>query len=331
MVSGKAEKTCLHRRCGLESTLMKLLIDRSVVRRITEEHFTNSPFERALSSHLAEGSGFVLSWPALIELLGFGDLAKGFPSFTDADPLYQEMITALESKTHPEYLEHLFDQVFVKCLNWVRSMPEIHPTFLGDVIRERRGAAVSTFFSKSLDHYEKLFLDHPYQTIHDLTLYLAWDRVCVDLAIVFEYPSTSDHVLQGLALLRECLIESFQHITAQKKTVPGFFRMVEALYAYQMRQERLQTYSDADWQTLCESSQSLRPRDQFVDIPYVDAALFDSKNSANLPLSAKALTMNSWDQVSKSAALARYMIDVLKSEDVDWHQDLQAIEIICLS
>lgn len=309
---------------------MKLLIDRSIVHRVKEEQLTNNPFARLLGSHLSEGSDLILGWPSLLEFLDCGDLAKSFPAFTAADPLYQEVVAAVESKTHAEYLEHLFDQVFVKCLNWVRSKPEIHPTFLANAIRERSGSAVSKVFSKSIEHYEKLFLDHPYQAIHDLTLYLAWDRVCVDLAIIFEYDSVSEHVAEGLALLRECLIESFQHITAQKKTVPGFFRMVEALYAYQMRQERLQTYSDADWQTLCESSQSLRPRDQFVDIPYIDGALFDS-SSAHLPLSAKALTTNSWDRVSKSIALARYMIGVLKSEDVDWHQDLQAIEVICLA
>lgn len=297
---------------------MKLLIDPAIVRGIVKEN---------LSVELSQSDEIMLGWPGLLEFLEI-EIARSFPSFTKDDPLYQEIIIALEAKPHPEHLEHLFDQVFVKCLNWVRSKQEIHPTFLAHAIRERKS---SQLFSKPIDHYERLFLEHPYHTIHDLTLYLGWDRVCVDMAVLFEYQSTSDHVKQGLSLLRSCLIESFQHITAQKKTIPGFFRLAEALYAFQMREESLQTYSDAAWQTLCESAQALRPRDQFLEVPYIDQALFDTKNSAHLPLSAKALTLDSWDKVNKSLGLARYMIDTLKNEDVDWHYDLQAMEVSSLS
>ncbi len=304
---------------------MRVIIDKNIVIK-TKEGIKNSSLEELVKAD----ADITFDWPALLEFLGI-DLAKMFSPFTSEDNLYREVIIALESKPHVEHLEHLFDQIFVDCLNWVRSKEEIHPNYLLNEIRKLNANTVQPLFSKTLRDYERLLFEESYLSVHDLTLYLAWDRVCVNLAIIFEYPSTAENVKEGLRVLRDCLIESFQHITTQKETHPGFFRLIEALYAFQMREEYLQTYSDPEWQTLCESSQVLRFRDEFLSVPYIDQAIFNTQQNEHLPALVKVLTLDSWDKVSKSLKLARYIIDKLKNENHNWKYDIHTIETNSLS
>lgn len=303
---------------------MRVLVDKSVIKKVKEGFKIE-----ALDELVAADADIVFAWPSLLAFLDI-DLAKEYPSFSQS-ALYPEVIAALEAKPHAEYLEHLYDQIFVDCLNWVRSKEAIHPNYLLNKIREVQKTSMAKPFSKPLHHYERMLFEEPYLAIHDLIFYLAWDRVCVDLATLFEYPSTSENVREGLHILRDCLIESFQHITKEQETHPGFFRFLEAIYAYQMREEFLQTYPDAEWQVLCESSQALRPREEFLAVPYTDQTIFSTQNNQHLPAPVKVLTFDSWEKVSKSLNLARYIIEKLKTENHRWKYDIHSTEIICLN
>lgn len=303
---------------------MRVLVDKSVIEK-AKEGFKISVLEELVMAD----ADVVFAWPVLLEFLGI-DLAKDYPHFSQS-VLYPEVIAALEAKPHAEYLEHLYDQVFVDCLNWVRTKEVIHPNYLLNKIREIQATTPAKLFSKPLHHYERMLFEEPYLAIHDLTFYLAWDRVCVDLATLFEYPSTSENVRQGLQILRDCLIESFQHITQEQETDPGFFRFLEALYAFQMREEFLQAYPDQEWQILSESSQSLRPREEFLVVPYTDQTIFNTRKNEHLPIPVKVLTFDSWVKVTTSLNLARYMIEKLKSENYEWAYEIHSSEVICLN
>lgn len=304
---------------------MKTFISKNVLAQLKQGNYKDSEFEKLMDSLATE---VALDWPALLNLLDADDFVKNFPPFTSQDPLYQQIIIALEAKTHPELLEHLFDQLFVESLNWVRSQTEVDPNYLAEKIRQKQTLqALGPILSKPLLHNQKLLFGQPYPFIHDLIFFLAWDRVCINLAILFEYPSVAVNVKPGLVILRNCLIESFQHIMAKQETTPSFFRFIEALYAYEMREEHLQSYSDREWITLCESAQALRSREEIIDVSYIDKFIIDRKHFS---FSSKVLTMDSSEKVNKSIGLARYMIDKLNSEDQNWHYELQSTEIICL-
>ncbi len=120
----------------------------------------------------------------------------------------------------------------------IKALPCIQAPFLIDRIQKKRQSLalsqINEIFAQSLDDYEQSLLQNPSYTMHDLILYLAWDRVCINLAVIFEHDfSNANH--RGLEVLKECLLESFQHITSEGRTIPSFFRAIEALYAYQMR------------------------------------------------------------------------------------------------
>lgn len=272
----------------------------------------------------------VFGWPSLLEYLDLGSLFETFPKFDKQNPLFAFITSSLSLDSEQDFLFRLYDQVFVECLTQVKALPQIHPTFLLDHMQKKRH---SSLFSRSLDHYEKILTEDPANTLHHLILYLAWDRVCVYLALVFEhiYPDLKSR--KGIELLKECLLESFQHITEQGRSAPGFFRLLEALYAYRMREENIQTHTDAEWLVLCQSSRALRPRENIPDVFYMDAAVVDERklkslNKAREPL--RVFTLDSVDKVKATLSLADYMIEKLKIEVPDWPYVLCPIEIICL-
>lgn len=275
-----------------------------------------------------------LSWPALFELLDMGVLFDKFPAFNAQNNLFAMIKSALETSVSAEVLMRLYDQIFVECLTHVKAIPQVNRAFLIDQIQKKRQSLLphsEGFFSEALSQYENALLNHPY-SMHDLTLYLAWERVCVNLAIVFE-SFQEQKIGQSLNVLKECLLESFQHIFAQGKTVPAFFRMIEALHAYQMREENLQIHSESDWLLLCQSLTSLKPREGLLNLPHIDASITSNQKWDGLNRTADPLqifTMATVDQIKKDLSFANYMLEKLKIEIPSWSYYLSALEVICL-
>jgi hypothetical protein len=270
-------------------------------------------------------------WPTLLEYLGLGSLFETFPQFNDQHPLFDFLIASIATKSDKDLIIRIYDQIFVECLTQVKALSEIDPASLLSQIRNKRQS--TSFLSLPLEGYERLLLENPYNTIHDLTLYLAWDRVCVNLAVVFDYIYPEIKSPQALQILKDCLLESFQHISAQGRTAPVFFRLIEALFAYQMRDENIQSHTESEWQILCQSSKALRAREHLSDIYYVDAAIINTQQIASLNNSEKIFrvcTMDSADRVNSSMSLANLMIDKLKNEESKWQYALRPVEIICL-
>ncbi len=278
----------------------------------------------------------LFDWPAFLESIELGSLFWSFPAFNEENQLFNFIIEILsQEEQNNELLIRLYDQIFVECLTQVKALPQIDQSFLLDQIQKKRRftlfSPAGQLFSAPLDHYERMLVENPYHTIHDLTLYLAWDRVCVNLAVIFENPSVAVK-MSGLEVLKDCLIESFQHITGQGRTAPGFFRLVEAFYALHMREENLQTYTDAEWLILCQSAPALRSRDSLCDATYIDESLINTQVIAD-PQSEvrklKIMTLDSVDKVKASLALGQYMIEKLQKEVPDWMYTLRSVEIIC--
>ncbi len=284
----------------------------------------------------AVGPQVVLSWPTLLEYIAAGELFEAIPPFDQQSPLFALLIASLGADGPSDAIVRLFDQIFVECLTQIKALPHIQQAFLIEHIRQKQRSGTSSpaqdLFDFSLANFEKALKADPYKILHDLTLYLAWERVCVNLAKIFEHSFEGSPLLKisqsGLEALKACLLESFQHIAAQGKTVPGFFRLIEAIYAFEMRPENIDYHSDAAWALLCQSSRALKPRDRLAAACYIDAVIIDEHKPSKM-CTCHFLTLDSPEQVRASLALTRYMLEKFKNEIPGWRYALGRAEIVC--
>ncbi len=249
----------------------------------------------------------VLSYAALFEYLDLGSLFESFPKLDEDHKLFSLFKTILESDQKNDLLIHFYDQLFTECLTYVKALPQMDPAFLIEQIQKKK--------DPSLDLYEQALTNNPYPIIHGLILHLAWDRMCVYIASLF------DRDFSDLRILKECLVESFDHITAQGKTVPGLFRFIEALYSYYLKKENLQIHTSEEWEILSKGSAILEPRETFVSVPYMDGVNAECR---------KVLTLDSLDKVKIGMALATVIFEKLKKEDPNWAYTLSPAQVFCL-
>lgn len=268
-------------------------------------------------------SDFLFNWSSLLDFLDLGEeLFKEIPSFNLENELFSLILSTLSVGAEKEIIQRLYDQIFVECLTHVRALVQIQPTYLLAEINKKK----SSLLGKSLTTIERYLKEDPYHAMHDLTLYLAWDRVCVSVAALFEIPFAGLNALEGLAVFKDCLIESFIHIKEQGSTNPSFFRLVEALYAYDLREDRLSIHTEEEWLILCKSAPSLKPRECLLDLYYIDECIgvvgsVSTKNS-------KAFTVESKEKVEARIALVHFMIKKLKKEIFHWNYEFSPLEII---
>lgn len=313
---------------------MKICLDNQLLKRATSETKEGQTLLLSLKNLIASQTHFkiVFGWSSLFQYLGLDCILEKIPKFDKQNRFFAHIMDNLSLDILESHVIKLYDQLFVLCLTEIKALSEIHPAYLLECIQKKKEVVTpfeKELFSIALDHYEQSFIKNPSHTLHDLILFLAWDRLCVYLAIIFEQVSSIPSYLKGIQILKDCMVESFQHITADGKTIPGLFRMLEALYAYQLREERLQVHTDEEWKILSETSRALREREAFPDVYYIDAAVVDEKvlNGSEL---LKVYTLDSPEKVSASMDLARFMISKLKAEEKDWHYTLDSVEVVRL-
>jgi hypothetical protein len=312
---------------------MQIFLNNRLIRALVseeKEEKKNFFMNELLRHQIIKDRGSVevkLDWPSLLEYLGVENLFQSIRLLDEQHELFKKVISMLSLNPDKESLFRLYDQLFVESLLNVQSLSQLDPAFLVDQIQKRKRSPFlfSDWFFSSLNEYEERLIHHTSHTIHDLTLYLAWDRVCTNLAILFDYEYSELNFQHHLSVLKECLIESFQHITQTGRTSPGFFRLVEALFAYQMRSENLQSHSEEEWSILCHSFPALKPRELLAHVGYVDHAI------ANEPVdSLVEFTLDSIEQVKAGLDLSRYTVQKLKSSVIDWNFALHPLRIVCL-
>lgn len=317
---------------------MKFFADNKLIKRMNSAEKEKNSFLAACSNAnlLTDNHPIhiTLGWSSLLEYLNLDNLLDSFPTFDHQNELFALIIYLLPLESERELLIRSYDQVFVECLTYIKALPQIDPTFLLNQIQQKQKSLsqADILFIQSFAQYEKRLLEHPAHFMHDLILFLAWDRVCVNLAIIFEHVSHID-VLKGLDILKECLLESFQHITAHGRTTPGFFRLVEALYAYEMREENLQIHTEDEWTILCQSASALKSRNILGDVWYIDAAIVDDEKLKKMQQQKTAIrvfTLDFADKLKACLSLVDYMINKLKGKTLEWRYSLAPVEVICL-
>lgn len=284
---------------------MKIFVDNQIANILAHDadKLLKNPFICDPDNHIT------FRWPALFEYLGLGSIFSKLPAFDHTQSLFKACISILYAHEEKEVLFHMYDHLFVENLNQIKALPQIEASFLIQAIKKQREKPsyleVEKVLSASLGAYEAALAQEAASTMHDLILYLAWDRMCVCMAQIFNYQSTDPKFLEGIDILKDCLIESYQHIAQQGRTSPGIYRMLESLFFYQMREENIQKHTDAEWTLLSQSFPALKPQNELADFFYIDDAVFEEN-------AAYYLTLDSPDSVNSRLALTQYMMDKLK-------------------
>lgn len=296
---------------------MKTLLDNQIIRILIDD--PAQLLERL--SFQEHASKICFGWPSLLECLDIESLWTSFPAFDNSAPIFKSCLSILHESTKEESIFHLFDRLFAENLTQVKNLRQVDSSFLLEAIRVRR-QQLSSLLIPALSEFEIAFEEHTAYIMHDLILYLAWDRMCVCLSRLFDYQSTDPNVIKGLEILQNCLIESFQHITRQGKTHPSLYRLLESLFFYQMREENLNKHTEAGWAILNQSFPVLKSQEQLADFLYIDHAI--------IPNNDHYLTLDSIDKVNTRLAFARYMTDKIASENPEWKFNLLPKNIICI-
>lgn len=303
--------------------MMKIIADNQVVRLLASDptKIRNSPLL------LKTGNQLSFKWPSLLEYLGLGSLFSNLPAFDQNNPLFMACISTLATTEEREVVFHLFDRLFAENLNHIKALAQIKAPFLLQAMGEQRQKSSSQdekdLFFPALAHYEASLTEKASPTMHDLILYLAWDRMCICAARLFDYQTTDPKFLRNSAILRDCLLESYQHISQKGQTRPGIYRMLESFLFYYMREENLEKLTDAEWALLSQSFQVLKAEGELADFFYIDD-VGEQKGSECY------LTLDSPSRLNTRLSFARCMIDKLKAEAPTWGYALQPKEIVYL-
>lgn len=272
----------------------------------------------------------VFGWPSLLVCLNLDHVIDKIPSFDETNKLFLFYIETLNSKFNAEVIYSLFDYLFADCLAQIKSLEEINSDYLINRIQAFQASddnhKVKQAFSHELDRLKELLIYQTASTMHDIVLYLAWSGVCKNLAILFDYQSSEESFQQGIHLLKECLVESFQHITKDGKTLPSFYKLVESLFYYYMREENLEKLSDEEWTTLCQSISHLKSKNGLPDFFYIDAGIVHEHVPEYMPL--KVVTTDSPVSVKTRLACANMIMKKLGEQDPNWHFSLASTTIV---
>lgn len=299
---------------------MKAFIDNKIIRQIHDnecpEHFLKELKKEEI----------LFGWPSFFTYLGYSSPFENLPKYDEKNELYSLMMEALNSDDAKEVINRLYEQIFANFITEISSLREINPEVLLENIREKKKQ--NPLFLPVLYYYETIFEENAQAALHDLTLYLAWDRICVSTAIIIEQSLANIKVRHNLHFLKECLLESFQHITEQGKTVPSFFRLIETFYAEHMREDYLQVHSDEEWLILCQGAQCLKSREELPDVYYVDLAI----DIHNQPSTIKkdlftVYVSDSKERVETTLSLTKLIISKIKSEFPSWPYFLYPVAI----
>lgn len=283
---------------------MRFFIDKTVIKKIClQEDF------ESFSTIFTDPLTLTPHWPSFFFSLNLEGILEDFPLFNQQNSLFRFIQERLDTDLKEQELFDLYDLLFVECLTSIKNLKGLNSPHLLKCVQEKK---LSPLFPLLLEIYEKKFLENPAQNLHDLILYLAWDRMCVCAAILFEQTSCSPKKIENLHFFKNCLTESFLHIKKDNKTIPGFFRFIEALYAYDLREEQLDFHSPEEWAVLCAGAPGLKPRHLLSDTSYIDFNLQQDQPLKGTP--SKLLTFESPENIQATLQLVQLYLKKISKE-----------------
>ena len=125
----------------------------------------------------------------------------------------------------------------------------------------------------------------------------------------------------------QVFIECLTHVKAMPELGPSFLlEQIEKkrgecpFYSYYLKKENLPHHTEEEWKILCQGSITLKPRDKFTAVPYLDVVAGNRK----------VLTLDSLTQVKAAVALTECILEKLKKEHPTWSYSLSPVEVSCL-
>jgi hypothetical protein len=282
---------------------MRIVLDHQLVRALFKE-----PAPLLDHPEIANPKNeIVFGWPSFLEYLNLDLL---LPTIDENHPLFQASIATLHTDQEHEALLYIYDNLFALNLTQVKTHPQMNAPFLLHALKiQREKHASLPILEPTLTQYEKRLSSQPADAMHDLVLYLAWDRMCITMGRIFDYQSNNPAFHRGLSVFKQCLLESFQHISEQKKTSPSLYRMLEALFFYEMREEKIPKHTEDQWEIFTQTFPVLKGQDELVDFLYIDE---------QEDLSAAYFAADAADKVDTRLLFARFMTEKIKNEIPDW-------------
>lgn len=274
-----------------------------------------------------ESNNLIFRWPSLLEYLGIVEWIHNLPAFDQEQELFKGCIAALHEYEEKETLQYMFDRLFTEIVNQIIEIPELSPDSLSQAIKRRKASlkgVAERLIVPGLSYYENSLNQNTAYTMHDIILYLSWERMCVYVARLFDYQLPDPKVIAGINIIRDCLVESFLHIREQGRTIPSAFALFEALFFYYKREENLQKHTAEEWDLLSKSFKVLKNQEKPVDVFYVDDAimLWDSLTGEKGVIFGY-LTGDQPEKVNARVAFAQLIIGKLRNEFPEWIYGLQ--------
>lgn len=265
---------------------MKIHIPSDIASLLSKECY-DEPLLKAVSGHDVQ---LDVRWSSFLHFLGLDHLFFQAPLIDANHMIFKATLDVLSAHKERSELEYVFDSLFAECLRIVKSLKEIDPAFLLQKIDERRSSLpvqLSAKIAPVLDHYSMLLKDKPYHTMHNLVLLLAWDRMCVLMKGLFDHQSSSKVFACGINVLKECLIESYIHISTQVGCKISLYRLVEALLYYFIREENINSHTDHEWKVFSHGVSILRDEDLFISNNFYIDDLFAQNELSDIYLSSE--------------------------------------------
>lgn len=269
-------------------------------------------------------------WPTFLKYLDIEPFSTDFPIFDEANVIFQASLDVLHTWKDNDTIFHMYDRLFAEILSLIKALPQIDPNFLLEAAKKRPPLVPSELekaMTAAFAIYEKALVENTYHTMHDLILYLGYDRICVWIAHLFDYPSSEPKFIRGIKVLKECLIESYLHISNQGRTFPSIYRLFETLVFYNMREDVLNQHTPDDWAILSQSFSVLKGDRDISDVFYIDDAVLTTSKLKTYP-ECCYLTLNNPDEINLQHHLAKFMLKKLAIEFPDWNYKLQEQKII---
>ncbi len=295
---------------------MKLIIDNKIAKKLSDEETINQIFE--------DRDTVVFRWPSLFTYLKINPL-KDFSEFDETSPIFQTCLSSLHVCEEKEHLQHIYDTLFIEIISQIKSLAGMNASYFLHKIDECKNK--KKMITDALSPFKMAFLNDTSKTMHDLILYLSFDKMCLCLSKFFDYQTTNKTFISALKILKECIIESYQHITSDGKCFLSFYRLIESLFFYELREENLQKHREEYWKILNQSFSIIEPEVEFPDFFYIDDALKPIQAPSQLS-SVCYLVTEPLTKVQTRLKFANQMLNQLKIEIPSFQYILKEVEII---
>lgn len=266
----------------------------------------------------------IFKWPTLLKFLKLDPMPQ-LKTWDETNPIFQLYLKSLFSITEKELLYHIYDMLFAETIGEIKSLKDLSKKNLLEKIENISNQNKNII--NALQSFQSDFSGSNSKAMHDLILYLSFERMCHCLSKFLDYQTKDLTYTHNLKVLRECLIDSYVHIRSQGNCFLSFYTLIESLFFFEMREENLSKHTDEEWKVLNQTFSVLKQDEGLTSCFYIDDALSELETSKNT--SPKSyLSCESKEIVEIRLNFANVMLKKLQNEIPSFQYVLKPLLII---